>query len=294
MSHRPAGLLPPVDVRLETPSVARVYDYYLGGTTNWEVDRSFGDRVLDRFPLMRRIAFVHRLFLNRAVGYLLRHGVTQFLDVGSGVPSAGATHEIADDWAVHCGVRPDARVVYVDNDPVAAAYGQLILAEGGDRRRHAMVQADLRDPEDLWAQALETDLLDRSRPIGLLLVGFLHLEQRDARGNDVGADSVAKLRELLPLGSCVAISHVTGDGVPGAVRRTLDGLKVVYDQSGGGAVSWRSRAGIQALRGDWRDVSPGWTSAVDWRPEDTGPTAPLIGLPEGAKAVIWAGVARKG
>lgn len=293
MSRRPSGLLPPVSVQLETPSVARVYDYYLGGTTNWEVDRSFGDQVLERFPLMRRIAFVHRLFLNRVVCHLLQRGINQFLDVGAGVPSTGASHEVADTWAAHAGKRPSARVVYVDNDPLAVAYGQLYLAENGDRRRHAMIEGDLRAPGDLWEQALDTDLLDRNRPVGLLLIGLLQLEQHDADGNEVGADSVAKLRELMPFGSYAAISHVTDERVPGAVRQTLNGLKRFYETAGGATVRWRTRAEIQSLRGDWRDVEPGWTSAIDWHPEDTGPHAPRIGLPSATRPVIWAGVAKK-
>ncbi|GAB3431193.1 SAM-dependent methyltransferase [Actinophytocola sediminis] len=292
MSQRSSGLLPPVVVALETPSVARVYDYYLGGSTNWEVDRTFGDQVLDQFPIVRRIAFAHRLFLNRVVGHLMRRGINQFLDIGAGMPSSGATHEAADNWAIHAHQRPYARVVYVDHDPLAAAYGQLLLAEEGDRRRHAMIEADLRAPEDLWAQALDTDLLDRNQPVGLLLVGLLHLEQRDACGNEVGTSSVAKLCQLMPFGSYAAVSHVTDDGVPVAVARTLTGLKRLYDQTGA-PVSWRSRAQVQALLGDWRDVAPGWTSAVDWHPEDTGPHAPHIALPAASKAVIWAGVARK-
>jgi S-adenosyl methyltransferase len=293
VSRRPSGLLPPVIVHLETPSVARVYDYYLGGTTNWEVDRLFGDQVLDRFPLMRRIAFVQRLFLNRVVCHLMQRGIDQFLDVGAGVPSVGATHEVADNWAIQAGKRPYARVVYVDNDPLAAAYGQLLLAEEGDHRRHAMVAADLRAPGDLWEQAMDTDLLDRNRPVGLLLIGVMHLEQPDTDGNELGFDSVAKLRELLPFGSYAAVSHVTDEGVPGNVRQTLDGLKRFYDKAGSATVNWRSRAEIQSLLGDWRDVEPGWCPAIDWHPEDTGPDAPRIALPTASSSVIWAGVGKK-
>lgn len=293
MSRRQSGLLPPVTVHLETPSVARVYDYYLGGTTNWEVDRSFADQVLDRFPLIRRIAFVHRLFLNRVVCHLMRRGVCQFLDVGAGVANAGATHDVADSWAIGRDKRPYARVVYVDNDPIAVAHSQVLLDSGGDRRRHAVVEADLRDPEELWQQALETGLLDRNRPIGLLLIGFLHLQQLDAHGHEIGPKSVAKLRELLPLGSHIAISHVTDEGVPGGVRHMLEGLKRVYDQYDNGMVHWRSRARIQAMFGEWDLVEPGWTAAGDWHPEDTGPHAPEITLPTSCNGVVWAGVAKK-
>jgi hypothetical protein len=288
-----SGSLPPVTVRIETHSVARVYDYYLGGTTNWEVDRSFGDQVLDRFPLMRRIAFAHRLFLNRVVCHLMQRGVYQFLDVGAGVPSAGATHEVADDWAICVDKRPYARVVYVDNDPVAVAHSQVLLDNEGDRRRHAVIEADLRDPEDLWQQALETDLLDRNRPIALLLIGLLHLQQLDGDGNEVGPASVAKLRELLPFGSYIALSHVSDEGVPADVQHTLAGLKQLYDTVGICEVMWRGRNDIQSMLGNLRMVEPGWTAAGDWHPEDTGPGAPEIALPNVSNAVIWAGVAKK-
>lgn len=293
MSKRQSGSLPPVAVHLDTPSVARVYNYFLGGTTNWEVDRSFGDQVLDRYPLVRRITFAHRLFLNRVVCHLMQRGVVQFLDVGSGVPSAGATHEVADDWAICVNKRPYARVVYVDNDPVAVAHTQVLLDDVGDRRRHAVIEADLRDPEDVWHQALETGLIDRTRPIGLLLIGLLHLEQLDNDRNEVGPASVGMLRELLPFGSYAALSHVSYQGVSAEVRHILDGLKRVYDKSGSGNVNWRSRAEIQDMLGDWCVVEPGWKAASDWRPEDTGPHAPEIALPAASSAVVWAGVAKK-
>lgn len=294
MSQRQSGLLPPVTVHLDTPSVARVYNYFLGGTINWEVDRSFGDQVLDRFPLMRRIAFVHRLFLNRVVCHLMQRGVFQFLDVGAGVPSAGATHEVADDWAICVDKRPYARVVYVDNDPVAVAHTQVLLDDEGDRRRHAVIKADLRDPEDLWQQALETGLIDRNRPVGLLLIGLLHLQQPDIDGNEMGPASVAKLRELLPFGSYVALSHVSHEDVSPEVGYILAGLQRMYDyRPGDGSVTWRSRAEIQDMLGDWHLVQPGWTSAIDWRPEDTGPHAPEIAFPATSSNVVWAGVAKK-
>lgn len=293
VSQRPSGLLPPVPVHLDKPSVARVYNYFLGGTTNWEVDRAFGDHVLDRFPLVRRIAFAHRLFLNRVVCHLMQRGIHQFLDIGAGVPSTGAAHEVADSWAICADKRPYARLVYVDNDPVAVAHTQLVLDDEGDRRRHAVVQADLRDPEALWQQALETGLIDRNKPVGLLLVGLLHLQQLDIDGNELGPASIAKLRELLPFGSYAALSHVTNEGVSPEIRHILAGLKQLYDQSGSGDVTWRTRNEIQEMLGDWDMVEPGWTSVCDWHPDDTGPLAPEITFSSAHSNVVWAGVAKK-
>jgi hypothetical protein len=284
--------LPPVAVHLDTPSVARVHDYYLGGTTNWAVDRDFGDQVLDRFPLMRRIAIVNRLFLNRVVRHLMGRGVRQFLDVGSGVLTAGATHHVADELALQQGRRPDARVVYVDNDPVAVAHAELALDSEGDPRRQTVVEADLRDPYDLWQRALDTEVLDPDQPVALLLVAVLHLQQLDFHGAEIGTESVERLRDLLPAGSYVAVSHTTDDGVSAEVATTLAGLKRLYDTSGAAAVRWRSRAEIAALVGDFRMLDPGWAWGAAWHPEDTGPTAPSSAFLPG-EPVVWSGVAEK-
>jgi O-methyltransferase involved in polyketide biosynthesis len=292
VSHGQSGSLPPVSVNLETPSLARVHDYFLGGMTNWEVDRSFADELLDQFPLVRRVAFAHRLFLNRVVNHLVARGIRQFLDVGSGVPSASATHAVADGSAAHARERPDTRVVFVDNDPVAVAHTELFLDREADRRRHAVVDADLRDPENLWQQALNTEVLDKDQPVALLLVGMLHLRQPDADGTDIGPDSVAKLRELLPMGSYVAISHVSEEGLPDEVRAILAAIRRTYDESGS-YVTCRSHAEIESLLGDYRMIDPGWTAAVDWHPEETGPNAPVVTFPPSCNEIIWAGVGKK-
>ena len=287
MSQGKSGSLPPVTVHLDTPSLARVYDYLLGGMTNWEVDRSYADQLLDQFPLMRRIAFAHRLFLNRVVRHLVGQGVSQFLDIGSGVPGASATHAVADHK------RPGTRVVFVDNDPVAVAHTELFLDREGDRRRHAVVDADLRAPENLWQQALNTELLDPDQPVAVLLIGLLHLRQPDADGVEIGPDSVAKLRELLPMGSYVAISHFSEEGMSNDVRATFADIKRACRESGSDSIICRSQTEIESLLGDYRMVTPGWTAAVDWRPEETGPSAPAVSFPPSCNEVIWAGVGRK-
>jgi len=290
--HPQVGSLPPVTVHLDTPSVARVYDYYLGGTTNWAVDRDFADQVLDRFPLVRRIALVNRLFLSRVVRHLMGRGVRQFLDVGSGVLTPGATHQAADELSVQHGRRPDAHVVYVDNDPVAVAHAELLLDSEGDPRRHAVVEADLRDPHDLWRRAVDTEVLDPDRPVALLLIAVLHLHQPDADGNEIGPESVARLRALLPDQSYLVVAHTTDDGVSSEAAATLAGLKRFYDTAGSCDVRWRSRAEIRALAGDFRVLEPGWTSAAAWHPESTGPTAPRASFAP-SQPVVWSGVAQK-
>jgi hypothetical protein len=284
--------LPPVAVCLDSPSVARVYDYCLGGTTNWAVDRSFADRVLDKFPLIRRIASIERLYLNRVVRYLLGQGLRQFLDVGCGVPNAGSTRHVVDDWVRERGGRADARVVHVDNDPIAVAHGEVVLDRLGDRRRHAMLHADLRAPDALWHAAQETNLIDPREPVALLLIGVLHMQQPDAVGTDIGPACVARLCELLPRGSHVAISHMSDTAMSSTVHTTLEGLRRAYLDMGND-VTWRPRREIESMLGSCELVPPGWTAAAAWRPEETGPRAPLVPLGSAVSSVIWSGVGKK-
>lgn len=293
MPERQSDPVSPPDVDLERPSIARVYDYFLGGTTNWAVDREFGDHVLARFPLLRDIALANRLFLHRAVRYLTKRGVRQFLDVGAGVPTEGNTHQVADDVRRDAGEEPDVRVVYVDNEQVAVAHAAMLLNSEGDPARHAVVEADLREPEALWQKALETDLLDPDEPVALLLIAILHVRQPGADGNDIGPDAVARFRELLPRGSYLAISHVTDEGVPEELGDKLVELKRMYDESSSSDVIWRPRADVAALLGDFRLVEPGWTWTPEWHPEETGPGVRTVTFRSPNESVIWAGVGEK-
>jgi hypothetical protein len=277
---------PPQGIDLERPNVARVYDWYLGGTANWEIDREFGRRVLATFPLLRPIAIANRLYLHRLVRHLVRRGVRQFVDIGSGVPTMGNTHQVADEIAA------DSRVVYVDHEPIAVAYSQLLLNQHGDAARHTAINADLRKPDQLWQRVIETGVIDLDEPIALLLIAVLHVQQLGADGVDISPQAIARYRELLPCGSYLAISHITNDGVPEDVAEKLIELKRMYDTSSS-PVIWRSQAEIRALFGDFELVPPGmgWTSS--WHPEETGPTSPVIEFDRPSEAVIWAGVGRK-
>ncbi|QUQ64419.1 SAM-dependent methyltransferase [Kutzneria sp. CA-103260] len=277
---------PPQGVDLDHPSVARVYDWYLGGNANWAIDREFGERVLTTFPLLRPIAIANRLFLHRVVRHLVRQGVRQFVDIGSGVPTMGNTHQVADE------VAPDSRVVYIDHEPVAVAHSQVLLEQNGDPARHASINADLRNPDRLWQRVIETGVIDLDEPIALLVIAVLHVQQPDGDGVDVGQRAIARYRELLPSGSYLAISHITDDGVPEDVAGKLVELKRMYDTSSS-PVIWRSRDQIRELFGGFELVSPGmgWTSS--WHPEETGPTSPVIEFDRPNEAVIWAGVGRK-
>jgi hypothetical protein len=264
----------PPGVDVSRPSVARVYDYYLGGSVNWAIDREFGDRVLQKFPLLRDVAIANRMFLNRLVRYLSKQGIRQFLDVGAGVPTAGNTHQIADEMASGQGRTPDTHVVYVDHEPIAVAHAEIVLEKEGSADRHGVIKADLREPDDLWERAMATGLLNPDEPIALLLIAVLHVHQPGADGvTDIGPESVARLRELLPPGSFLGMSHITDEGVPPEIGENLVELKRMYDQSSSSNGIWRAHKDIEAMLGDFELVEPGWTWLPEWRPEETGPTS---------------------
>ncbi len=273
-------------VDLEHPNVARVYNYYLGGNTNWAIDREFGKTVLAKFPGMRSVALANRLFLNRAVRYLSRRGVSQFIDVGSGVPTIGNTHEIADE------TDPRSRVVYLDHEPVAVAHSQLLLDQHGDPARHAAVNADLRRPDHMWRCIEETGVLDLDQPVAMLLTAVLHFRQPGPDGVDIAPAAVARCRELLATDSYLVISHLTDDGVPEESKHQLATLKRLYDTRSSPLI-WRSHAEVRALLGDFELINPGMSWTPLWHPEENPLTAPDIGFTTPNESVVWAGVGKK-
>lgn len=276
------------DVDLQRPSVARVYDYYLGGNTNWAVDREFGDRVLAEFPVIRDIALSNRLFLHRLIRHLVGLGIRQFIDIGSGVPTMGHTHQIADEVAPGA-----ARVVYVDHEPVAVAHSRILLEDHGDPTRHAAIQADLREPDNLWEHVLTTGVIDTDQPIALLLIAVLHVRQPDpATGQDIGPAVVARYRDLLSPGSYLALSHLTDDDVPTDVRTKLARLKQLCDAAGN-PVIWRTREQITALFGDFAMVDPGLTWTPLWHPENSSPSARTVAFDSPNGSAVLAGVAQR-
>ena len=277
---------PPQGIDLEHPSVARVYDWYLGGTANWAIDREFGERALSVFPLLRPIAMANRLFLHRVVRHLVGLGVRQFVDIGSGVPTMGNTHQVADE------VAPDSRVVYIDYEPVAVAHSQVLLEKNGDPARHAAINADLRNPDRLWQRVIETGVINLEEPIALLTIAVLHVQQPDTDGVDIGARAIARYRELLPAGSYLAISHATDDGVPEEIASSLAELKKMYDTLSS-PVIWRTHEQIRQLLGNFELVPPGMGWTTSWHPEETGPNSPVIELDRPNEAAVWAGVGRK-
>lgn len=189
----------PASIDVTRPSAARVYDYILGGAHNFAVDRQLGDELIRTSPDVAETMRSNRVFLRRAVRFLVEQGIRQFLDIGSGVPTVGNVHEIAQQ------VAPESTVVYVDVDPVAVAHSEAIL-EGNDRA--AVICADMRDTASITDQARA--LIDFSAPVAVLLAGVVHF----IPDGDDPAGLVARLRDPLVPGSFLLISHTTFDGQP--------------------------------------------------------------------------------
>lgn len=241
----PAG-----DEHTDRPNVARVYDYLLGGSHNFAADRAAAADLLTRWPDASETMLANRAFLGRAVRFLAtRAGIRQFLDIGSGIPTMGNVHAIAQQAA------PGTRVVYVDADEVAVLHSRAILA-GND---HATaIQADLRNPHDILGHPHLLDLLDLSKPVALLLVAILHFLP-DSEGP---AALVAELREELAPGSYVVISHGTIDGQPARVAEAMQH----YDQTTA-PFQPRNRAEILRFFDDLELIEPGLVHVPQWRPD---------------------------
>ncbi|MER6782671.1 MULTISPECIES: SAM-dependent methyltransferase [unclassified Streptomyces] len=250
--ERPAWAPPGIDISV--PSVSRIYDYYLGGSHNFEVDRQAARRAMEFLPGLPKIMQANRAFMRRAVRYAVAQGVTQFLDIGSGIPTFGNVHEIAQ------AANPEARVVYVDHDPVAVAHSRAVL--GGDERS-GIVAADLRKPQDILAAPEVAQLLDLERPVALLLVAVLHfLEDAD----DPYA-AVAELRDALAPGSLLVVTHASYEGIP-LSQEVASGTVGVYRDIRNPLVM-RSGEQIGRFFDGFELVEPGVVFMPLWQPEGT-------------------------
>lgn len=239
----------PADINLDVPSAARMYDYYLGGMHNFAIDRQMADMGAQLWPELPLIMRANRAFLTRAVRYLTGAGIHQFLDIGSGIPTAGNVHEIARH------ADPTARVAYVDIDPVAVAHSRAIL---GDAANTAVVQADVRQPKQIVDHPQIKGLLDFDEPIGLLLVALLHFIP-DA---DEPAQIVSTLVDALPTGSYLVLSHFSNEGSPEQVEGLLR-----LSRKTSTPLTLRPRAQIAAFFDGLTLVDPGVVYLPQWRPE---------------------------
>jgi S-adenosyl methyltransferase len=249
--------------------ISRVYDYWLGGKDNFAADRIAAERVIAAYPDIVRSARGNRAFLGRAVRYLVREaGVRQFLDIGTGLPAADNTHEVAQSEA------PECRVVYVDNDPVVLSHAKALLASGPDGVT-AYVDADLRDPETILAAA--ADVLDFSRPVAVMLVAILqHIgDQDDPYG------IVARLVAAVPPGSYLALSHPARDIHATATAEIADRMNKLIAEK----VTFRTQAEVLRFFDGLELVEPGVVPVPRWRP--------AAYLDAASPTVMWGGVGRK-
>jgi hypothetical protein len=252
------------------PNIARVYDYWLGGHHNLVADRELAEAMATLDPWIPAACKANRAFLGRAVRFLAAHGIRQFLDIGSGIPTAGNVHEVAQAAA------PGARVVYVDRDPVAVAMGRKLLAgnEGA-----AVVQADFGDLDAILADPTVGRLIDFSEPVAIMLVAILHFVL------DAGDPSriVRRLRDAAVPGSYLVLSHATSQDnqVLAAAAERIYNSRAADGQA-------RSREQIAGFFGDWELADPGLVYAPQWRPSspDDVPDHP-------ERFWFLAGVARK-
>jgi SAM-dependent methyltransferase len=238
---------PEIDTRRANP--ARVYDYWLGGSHNFLADQDVARALTAVEPQMPAIARANRAFLGRAVRYLAGAGISQFLDIGSGIPTAGNVHEIAQQ------ARPGARVLYADIDPVAIAHSKAILA-GNDAA--AVIHGDLRDPRAILAAAATRQLIDFTRPVGLILMVVVHFIA-DA---DDPWHVLATLRDALAPGSYLVLGHATSDGKPAIAQAT----EKVYNRSVATQFHLRTRPQILRFFDGFELTDPGLVYVPLWRP----------------------------
>ncbi len=249
MTMQPGWVPPGIDTG--KANVARVYDWWLGGNHNFRADQDAARAMIAVEPNARAIARANRAFLGRAVRFLaVEAGIRQFLDIGSGIPTQDNVHQVAQ------GVAPSARVLYADTDDVAVAHSKLILDGNPDA---AVIQGDLRDPVSILADPETQLLLDFSRPVGLLLVAVLHF-LADADGPE---QIVATLRDALPSGSYLVLSHACSDPRPDL----LSSFETAYKSRIAARGRARTRAEITRFFDGFTLIDPGLVWSPQWRPD---------------------------
>ncbi|MFG1653147.1 SAM-dependent methyltransferase [Micromonospora sp. NPDC049275] len=270
-----AGDAPSDRIDTSVAHPARRYNYWLGGKDNFQADRESGDAIAASFPTIRTAALENRRFLRRAVGFLAREtGIRQFLDIGTGIPTADNTHEVAQ------GVAPESRVVYVDNDPIVLAHARALLSSTPEGAT-AYIDADLRDPERILRHPELRRTIDLSQPVGLMLVAVLHFVPDD----DDPYALVRRLLDALPAGSYLAASHATHEYLPPAIAEEARAAA----RGGGphGLINLRTRAEFTRFFAGLDVVEPGITSVAEWRAESEPQPRPSV-----VEVSMYGGVAR--
>jgi O-methyltransferase involved in polyketide biosynthesis len=251
------------------PHIARVYDYWLGGKDNFAADRELGERTLAAYPNLVFSVRANRAFLARAVRFLTaERGIRQFLDIGTGIPTANNTHEVAQS------VAPESRIVYVDNDPVVLSHARALLTSKPEGKC-AYIDADLRNPDNILAIAADT--LDFSQPVAVMMIAVLHFVADDAEASAI----VNRVMDACVPGSFVAISHAASDIDTEQQTEMVRRL----NQSVAEKATLRDRAGVTRLFDGFELVEPGVVRTAEWRPDSPHQAA--------SPAAVWCGVARK-
>jgi hypothetical protein len=253
-------------INTSVPNPARIYDYLLGGKDNYPADREVADQVVAIAPVAREVVEDNRAFLRRAVSFLAGEaGIRQFIDLGSGLPTQGNVHEVAQ------AVAPDARVVYVDNDAMVVAHSRALLAGANT----VAIQADLREPDGILDHPKVRELIDFGRPIGLLLMAILHFlpDEEDPVG------IVRRFRDALPTGSYLAISHATKD-IPARPDMSPEEMaemgaraEQLYQWTTAMLVA-RGHAQVERFFDGFDLLDPGLVEIQRWRPDGQEPRLP--------------------
>ncbi|HUN37708.1 MAG TPA: SAM-dependent methyltransferase [Trebonia sp.] len=255
------------------PHMARIYDYFLGGKNHFAADRETADQLLAHIPALRTAARENRGFLHRSVRYLVAEaGIRQFLDIGTGLPTASNVHEVAQSIA------PESRVVYVDNDPMVLAHARALLTSSKEGRT-AYIDADLRKPEAILSSPATREVLDFSQPVALTILATLHLVQDE----DNPAQVLATFLDALAPGSYLVASHITMEHASEAVaagQRTLRTAGVSAQARDSGEFARLAFSGLELM-------APGVVLVSDWRPVGVGPR------PAPDEVNLYGGVGRK-
>jgi len=254
------------EIDTHRPHPARIYDYLLGGKDNYEVDREAGDLLAASAPEVRIGVQANRAFLRRAVRYVVGSGVRQILDVGTGLPTSPNVHEVAQEIA------PDVRIAYVDNDPIVNTYANALLSRSAAT---SVVLADLRDPRAVLDHPDVRRVIDFEEPVALLLVAVLHFLTDAEQPEQV----VATLRDALPAGSFLVLSHATGDFAD------RSDAQAVY-RGATATLNLRSHAEVERFFAGFELVEPGLAQAPFWRPDAPPPS-------RSGEIGFYGGVARK-
>jgi len=266
----PSAEVAPPGININVPHSARIYDYWLGGKDNFAVDRAVGEAMIKAIPGMRYMAGENRKFVHRAARDLVaKEGIRQFLDIGTGIPTRPNLHEVAQQIA------PETRVVYVDNDPIVLVHARALMISS-EQGRSEYISADIRDARSIIEEPVLRETLDLTKPVGLTLIAILMLlsDEDDPWGK------VADLRDALPSGSVLGLTHPTADFAPDEVGKAVEAAT-----GAGMTLVARTKDEVQRFFGDWEMLEPGLVPVSAWRPD--GP----VDKPEAA--YYWAGVARK-